>query len=127
MNLFEKYLSLVEGGDTTYYTSGTPYTARVYKNKNGMHVAKFFKDGKHMSGADYEHKSSDEVHEFAEEEMMHRIKEHNKVNERILEPQGHLVSPDRIADASNKGNGVKKKMMGNRTPLEIISRILAGR
>lgn len=126
MNLFQKYKLLTEGKATSY-ESGTRFTAKVYQNKDGTHVAKFFKDGIHMVDADYQHKDPNEVHEFAQEEMEFRKKEAKKVNERILEPQGHKESPDKIADDSDRGKGKIKKMMGNRMPLEIISKILAGR
>lgn len=50
------------------------------------------------------------------------------IKERIVEPQGHLETADRISDDSKKnGVGARKKMMGNRTPLNIIARILAGK
>lgn len=126
MNLFQKYKSLVEGKAKTY-DYGTRYTSKVYQNKDGTHVAKFFKDGKHMVGADYQHKDENEVHEFAQEEMEHRAKEARKLNERILEPQGHKESPDPITDGSSNGHGKIKKMMGNMTPLQIISKILSGK
>lgn len=47
--------------------------------------------------------------------------------ERIHEPQGHEESPDHIADDSKKNGVSPKKQMGNKTPLDIIARILAGR
>ena len=53
------------------------------------------------------------------------VKEEN-LDERINEPQGHVHQPDPITDAS-KEEGHKKKMMGNRTPMEIIAKILAGK
>jgi hypothetical protein len=99
----------------------------VYQNKDGTHVAKFFKNGKHMQMADYQHKDPKEVHEFAQEEMDFRKKQNRPIDERILEPQGHKESPDPITKDSESHNGHKKKMMGNKTPLEIISKILAGR
>ena len=49
------------------------------------------------------------------------------VNERILEPQGHVESPDPISDGSKRNGMAPKKMMGNRTPMEVIARILAGK
>jgi hypothetical protein len=126
MNLLDKY-KLLKESKTTSYESGTKFTAKVYKNKDGTHVAKFFKDGQHMVDADYQHKDPKEVHEFAQEEMEFRKKEAKKVNERILEPQGHKESPDPITKDSDAHTGHKKKMMGNKTPLEVISKILAGR
>lgn len=126
MNLFQKCKLLVEGR-TTSYESGTNFTAKVYQNKDGTHVAKFFKNGQHMVDADYQHKDPNEVHEFAQEEMEFRKKEAKKVNERILEPQGHKESPDPIKDGSEKGHGKIKKMMGNKTPLDIIAKILTGK
>lgn len=126
MNLFQQYKLMCEGKATSY-ESGTNFTAKVYQNKDGTHVAKFFKDGVHMKDADYQHKDPKEVHEFAQDEMEFRKKEAKKVNERILEPQGHKESPDKISDDSTRGLGKVKKMMGNRTPLEIISKILSGK
>jgi hypothetical protein len=123
MNVFERINTLIES-KSTLYGEGNKYTARVYKNKDGTHVAKFFNNGVHMSLADYQHKDPEEVHEFAKEEIARRKKE---MNERILEPQGHKESPDKITDDSENEKGRVKKMMGNRTPLEIISKILAGK
>lgn len=54
------------------------------------------------------------------------MKEDN-LDERIHEPQGHVHQPDPITDASKEDEGRKKKMMGNRTPMEIIAKILAGK
>jgi len=48
-----------------------------------------------------------------------------EIAERIHEPQGHEESPDRIADDSKKNGVSPKKQMGNRTPLEVIAKILA--
>lgn len=127
MNTLEKIFSLIEEGKATEYSSGGKYTAKVYQNKDGTHVAKFFSDGKHMIDADYQHKDRNEVDEFAREEMEYRRKQEAKINERILEPQGHKESPDKITDDSEERKGRVKKMMGNRTPLEIISKILAGK
>lgn len=127
MNLFEKVLALVEG-KSTLYGAGNKYTARVYQNKDGSHVVKFFRSGVHMEMADYQHKDPKEVHEFDKEEVARRKDDQdNNVTERILEPQGHKESPDKITDDSENEKGRTKKMMGNRTPLEIISRILAGK
>lgn len=128
MNLFNKYKEISERAGSKLYDSGCGYTARVISNGD-KHVAKFFKDGVHMQHADYSHKDLSDVHEFAQDEMDHRKneKKNKSVDERILEPQGHLETKDRISDASNADKGVKKKMMGNRTPLEIIAKILAGR
>ena len=126
MKLLDKYRMLHEGRGVTY-DSGVGYTVRVI-TKDGKHIAKFFKNGEHMTHADYGPHDKDDVHEFARDEMEHRKKEANEsVNERILEPQGHKESADRISDDSEKGKGAKKKMMGNHTPLEIIAKILAGR
>lgn len=119
MNLFEKYKSLLEGVD---YDSGNGYTARVVKTKQGKHVAKFFKDGEHMTDADYEGRDLKDAHEFAADEIAHREK---KLFERINMPQGHEVVPDKITDGAVEKRGRVKKMMGNRMPIEIIARILA--
>jgi hypothetical protein len=48
------------------------------------------------------------------------------VEERIMEPQGHMESPDRISDDSKKNGVSPKKQMGNKTPLDIIAKILSG-
>jgi hypothetical protein len=119
MNLYQKYKTLLEGVD---YDSGTGYTARVVKTSKGKHVAKFFKDGKHMTDADYEGADMKDAHEFAADEIAHREK---KLFERINMPQGHEVVPDRIADGALEKRGRVKKMMGNRMPIEIIAKILA--
>jgi hypothetical protein len=128
MNLLNKYRALTES--TTTYDSGVGWVARVI-SKGGQHTAKFFKNGEYLSDADYSNKSPEDVHEFAQDEMEIRKKEHKKnesvIDERINEPQGHLESADHISDDSETGRGQKKKMMGNRTPLEIIAKILAGR
>jgi hypothetical protein len=127
MNYFNLYRDIKESADTSKYDSGVGYSAKVYKNKDGTHVAKFFKNNQHMTGADYQHKDRNEVEEFAQEEMEFRKKEAKKITERILEPQGHKESPDKISDGSDESNGKGKvkKMMGNRTPLEIITKILS--
>lgn len=126
MNLLDRYRAIHER-NTTMYDSGVGYTARVISDGE-KHTAKFFKDGSHMKYADYTHKSLADVHEFAKDEMEVRKKESNKsLDERIHEPQGHLETADHISDDSESGKGPKKKMMGNRTPLEIIAKILAGR
>lgn len=121
MNLFQKYKEITEG--VKLYSSGNGYTAKV-GIFNGVPTAKFYKDGVHMKYSDYTHKDIADVHEFAQDEMKHRSK---NVSERILEPEGHKETPDPITDDSEKGKGQKKKQMGNRVPLEIISKILAGR
>lgn len=127
MGILTKYLSIKEAAGSTLYSSGIGYTARVI-NKNGIHITKFFKDGVHMPYSDYTGKDKQDAHEFAKEEMAFRKREKNEsLDERIVEPQGHLESPDHITDDSLSGHGQKKKMMGNHTPLEIIARILAGR
>lgn len=132
MNKFQRCIVLLEG-KSTLYGEGNKYTSRVYQNKDGSYVAKFFNNGKHMTMADYVHHDPKEVHEFAQEEIASRKrvvdanKAMKKVDERILEPQGHKESPDKITDDSEEGKGKTKKMMGNRTPLEIISKILAGK
>lgn len=126
-NLLSRYMALVEASGTLY-TSPSGYSARVI-SKKGKHVAKFFKNGEYMKHADYEGTDEDDAHDFAREEMKHRTKEKNEsvLNERINKPQGHLESADPITDDSETGRGRTKKMMGNRTPLEIIAKILAGK
>jgi hypothetical protein len=127
MNLFQKYKKISEAVNTTMYAApGTPYTSRVI-SKGNAHVAKFFKDGVHMKDADYTHSNADDVHEFAKDEMAHRskVKNESSLDERINMPQGHVESPDPISDDSGKGIGKTKKQMGNRTPLEVIAKILA--
>lgn len=127
MNLFKKYRAIVEAVGSTLYTApGTPYTSRVI-SKGNIHTAKFFKNGEHMQDADYSHKDLNDVHEFARDEMLHRMKSKNEssIDERIDMPQGHKESPDPISDDSGKGTGKVKKQMGNRTPLEVIAKILA--
>lgn len=124
MNLLNKYRLLSEKKCDTKYDSGVGYSARVCSTGNGTHVAKFFKNGEYMQGADYENADAADVHEFAQDEMDHR-KNVAKIEERISEPQGHLETADRISDDSKKNGVGPKKMMGNRTPLEIIARILA--
>jgi hypothetical protein len=129
VNLFQKCVALLEAaGSTAYYAPGTGYTARVV-HKDGTHTTKFFKDGVHMKSSDYTGKDEDDAHEFAQEEMEFRKKEAMKtedtVSERIDMPQGHKESPDPITDDSETGKGKIKKQMGNRTPLEIIAKILS--
>lgn len=124
MSKFSEYRKLVEESTKTY-SSGTGYTARVIKTKSGKHTAKFFKNGEYMQSADYEHDDPKEVHDFAKEEMKVRSVS-EELNERIKEPQGHKKSGDPISKDTDEGSGPKKKMMGNRTPLEIIAKILAG-
>lgn len=51
----------------------------------------------------------------------------SNIDERILEPQGHLETADHISDDSKKNGVGPKKMMGNKGPLDIIAKILAGR
>lgn len=124
MKLFSEYRKEINESLVKSYSSNSGYSAKVY-SKDGKHVAKFFKNGEYMKDADYEHSDPKEVHDFAKEEMKVRsIKE--QVDERIKEPQGHEHSGDPISKDTEEGSGPKKKMMGNRTPLEIIARILAG-
>ena len=59
------------------------------------------------------------------ENLYDKYKLLKSVVERIHEPQGHKESPDHISDDSNKNGVAPKKQMGNRTPLEIIAKILA--
>jgi hypothetical protein len=128
MNLLNKYMCIREAAGSTLYTApGTGYSARVI-HKEGTHTTKFFKDGTHMKNSDYTGKDKDDAHEFAKEEMEYRKKEKSEgvLGERILEPQGHKETADPISDDSEQ-EGRKKKMMGNRTPMEIIAKILAGR
>lgn len=184
MNTFKQFKSLQEATGKVY-DSGVGYTARVI-SKDGKHVAKFFKNGQHMQDADYEHKDSKDVHEFARDEMEYRKNSAQKnesidpkdhietslanrdinskvdgnsvqvhksnldkakrlvkrlgyshtvksgLNEETLDernnmPQGHKETPDPISDDSSSDNGRVKKMMGNRTPLNIIATILAKR
>lgn len=122
MNIFQRY-KLISENKTTSYDSGVGFSAKVYQNKDGTHVAKFFKNNQHMTGADYQHKDPKEVHEFAQEEMDYRKNQaKNKVDERILEPQGHKESPDPITDGASQGK--VKKLMGNKTALETIAKII---
>lgn len=154
MTLFLKYKEILESVGSTLYTApGTGYSARVIPTKEGKHIAKFFKDGKHMTDADYGPYDEDDVHEFAQDEMNVRTKEAKKpdetssdykmkstpditdieeqLDERINEPEGRNPRHE-IAKETEQGDGRLnkipiKKMMGNRTPLEIIAKILAGR
>ena len=129
MNLLAKYRIIKEATGSTVYGAGNQYTARVV-SKGGVHTAKFFKDGVHMRDADYTHPDKEDVHNFAQDEVTYRkknSKEAGGVTERIVEPQGHMETADHITDDSEDGLGKKKKQMGNRTPLEIIAKILAGR
>lgn len=184
MNSFSKIKALVEIAGQKY-DSGVGYTSRVVKLKN-KHIAKFFKDGKHMSDADYEGQDEKDAHEFARDEMAYRKKEKMKnesvdpkdhieqtlasadinsevkgdvvkvhksnksraerllkkmghthkvetglneetLTERIHLPQGTNNTTDKIADDAINSRGRVKKMMGNRSPLDVIARILAGR
>lgn len=127
MNILDKYKLMVEAAGSTLYGEGNRFTARVMATKDGKYVAKFFRNGVHMQMGDYDHADPKEVHEFAQEEVARRKAEDDSVNERIDLPQGHLESADHITDDSNRGKGPTKKMMGNRTPLEIVAKILAGR
>lgn len=120
MNLFEKFIAEVKG---TEYKSGTDYTARVVKI-GGKHVAKFFNRGEHMKDADYEGEDEKDAHEFAKDEMVHRK---SQVSERINNPAGREIVPDKITDGAVEKRGRVKKMMGNRMPMEIIARILSKR
>jgi hypothetical protein len=127
MNTFQNFRKLkAESND---YNSGTPYSAKVVK-ENGKHVAKFYKNGEHMVDADYEGQNEKDAHEFASDEMDHRAREHFKnkqVSERIDMPQGHKETADPISDDAVDNRGRVKKMMGNRIPMEIIAKILAGK
>lgn len=129
MNSFEKYRLLQESKKSSLYGAGNKYTARVVSD-GAKHVVKFFSGGEYLKDADYEASDKDDAHEFAHTEMKYRQKQEEKkktVQERIDEPQGHLESKDRIADDSKKNGVGPKKQMGNRTPLEIIAKILAGK
>lgn len=131
MSTFSEYRKVISEGLVKSYSSASGYSAKVY-SKNGKHVAKFFKNGEYMKDADYEDKNLNDVHDFAQDEMEVRTKEHLNKNESFIEerinmPQGHERSGDPITKDSEEGSGPKKKMMGNRTPLEIIAKILAGR
>lgn len=182
MSLFDKYKSILEVKGTEY-NSGAGYTARVVKLKD-KHIAKFFKDGKHMTDADYEGKDEADAHEFAQDEMAVRAKPKSEsldpkdyieqalanidinakvdgevvsvhssnktrakrlltrlghthrvvgnldealISERINLPQGHQRTADPISNDAINNRGRVKKMMGNRTPIEIIAKILAGK
>lgn len=138
--LFKKFKALQEAKKSSLYGAGREYTARVVE-KGGVHTAKFFRKGVYLQGADYVGKNLDDAHEFAYHEMEYRKKpltdelefrkmtstDEQVIVERILEPQGHLESADHISDDSKKNGVSPKKQMGNRTPLEIIAKILAGK
>lgn len=128
MKKFSEYRKVINEGLVKTYHSGTGYSAKVY-SKDGKHVAKFFRNGEYMKHADYEDKSLDDVHDFAQDEMAVRAKEQRNeslnIQERINEPQGREHPGDPISKDTEEGSGPKKKMMGNRTPLEIIAKILA--
>lgn len=130
MNLLETFRKLKL--ESNEYKSGTPYSAKVVK-ENGKHIAKFYKNGEHMSDADYEGQNEKDAHEFASDEMDYRAREHfkNRANEQVSEridmPQGHLETADHISDDAIEKRGRVKKMMGNRMPIEIIAKILSGK
>lgn len=124
-------MQLKQTGKSSLYGAGQTHTARVVE-KGGVHTVKFFRKGVYMSDADYTATDKDDAHTFAHDEMEWRKrtstdKSTETVAERINEPQGHLETADHIT-ADSKSNGVApKKQMGNRTPLEIIAKILAGK
>lgn len=143
MNLLNKYKKLVQEAEkSTLYGAGKAYSARVV-HKDGKHTVKFFHKGTYLQDADYDGKNLDDAHEFAYHEMQYRqgqlddqmeIRKRTstdeaikKVDERILEPQGHLESADHISDDSKKNGVGPKKQMGNHTPLDIIAKILSGK
>lgn len=143
MNLLSKYRKLIqEASKSSLYGAGREYSARVVQ-KDGKHTVKFFRKGVYLQDADYDGKNLDDAHEYAYHEMEYRKKpltdemEFRKqtstdeaienVEERILEPQGHIETADHISDDSKKNGVSPKKQMGNRTPLEIIAKILAGK
>lgn len=130
LNKFRRLFSTNEDAGNQYL-SGYGRTAIVRKIGN-KHVAQFYQDGEHMKGADYEGQNEDDAHEFAQDEMMHHAKEIQKKRraalvERIDMPQGHKETSDPISDDAVERRGRVKKMMGNRVPMEIIARILAGK
>jgi len=53
-----------------------------------------------------------------------RVKE---LLERIDMPQGHKFSPDPIEKDTYRNQGRRLKQMGNRVPMEVIAKILAGK
>ena len=128
-NKFKRLFTSESAG--AQYLSGYGRTAIVRKIGN-KHVAQFYQDGEHMTGADYEGQDEDDAHEFAQDEMAHHAKEIQKkrrvaLAERIDMPQGHLETADHIADDAVERRGRVKKMMGNRMPIEIIAKILSGK
>ena len=141
MNLFIKYTQLKESANTSTLDVGNGYTAKI-NQKNGSHFVKIFKHGVYLQGADYENKNLDKAHEYAYSQAEYHKTDDDAMDingtistdkskldlsERINMPQGHLESADRISDDSKKNGVAPKKQMGNRTPLEIIAKILAGR
>jgi hypothetical protein len=85
-----------------------------------------------MVDADYEGQNEDDAHEFAQDEMHHHAREVQKkrkmsLDERINMPQGHQETADPITDDAVEKRGRVKKMMGNRVPMEVIAKILAGK
>lgn len=186
MNTYKKIRSILEARGTIYH-GPDGHTARVFTNKEtGYTTAKLFKNGVHNKDTDFSHKDSDEVHDFAKEEMAikraqakkttnesldpkdhiessladldinssvngnvvkvhksnankaqriikklgydHKVESglnEESVQERINMPQGHMNTPDPISDSSLSARGRVKKMMGNRTPMELIAKIIA--
>lgn len=74
-----------------------------------------------------EAKYLDQVNDASTVLYYRKQKNEDVLNERINEPQGHKTTPDPISNDALNSHGRVKKMMGNHTPLDIISKILAGR
>lgn len=76
----------------------------------------------------------DVTHEHMKQARHDLIKQHGLnesevefIEERINMPQGHENTKDRISDEAKENRGQVKKMMGNRSPMELIARIIAKR
>jgi len=131
ITLLDKYKALTES--KTRYRSGYGLVVKVTPTA-GQHVVTFTEHGKARPDATTEFKDKDDAHEFAQDEVdihrsnhLYKSEENQSLVERINMPQGHKETADPISDDSKDGKGRIKKMMGNRSPLEIIAKILAGK
>jgi hypothetical protein len=134
MNLLDKYKQIKntssEVGDVSKKINNKK-TLKVFGDdlylQNADNAVKALTPEQEMKIQDIEYRKKPLTDEMEFRKQTSTDESATDITERINMPQGHLESADRISDDSKKNGVSPKKQMGNRTPLEIIAKILAGR
>jgi hypothetical protein len=116
MGLFSEYRRLIaEAVGEHHPFPGTDYSARIVPTKGGMHIAKFFKNGEHMTDADYGPYDYDDVRGFVDDEKEVRTKEAKKAE--VGKSKFKVSVPDQdITDVEDMTLNKKTNVVENKNP-----------